>query len=52
MRIKEFIKQLQDLNPESEIYIHECYEDYVPILQAVWDEQLQQNYFIITKGLA
>ena len=49
MKIKQLIKQLEDLNPESEIYIGECLEIYKPIIQAVWDAELQENYFIITK---
>ena len=47
MKIKELKNQLEQLNPETEIYVDNYGEIYEPILKVIWDKEIKSNYFIL-----
>jgi len=49
MKVKTFKKILLALNDDVDIYVSENFEIYEPHISSKYDEELDENYFVITK---
>ena len=48
MKVENLIKQLQMLDPKADIYIHTNLEIYEPHIQIRHDNELNDDYFILS----
>ena len=50
MKIDKLINLLQQIDKNADIYIQEDFEIYEPIVQSLYDNELNENYFILTSN--